>query len=251
MVSRNYSDKDLKLLWGRSAGRCSFPRCAIVCMIEGTPADRDAVIGKVAHIESASDSGPRANPALDPRDRDRYENLILLCGNHHDLVDQQPNTYSAADLRRWKHEHEQAVAGALAKAVSTVTFDELEQVCSVILSHPSLPTADFSIVDVTEKMDRNAITRESLNLLTLGLARAPEVREYISTRVVTDSAFPERLKAGFIEEYERLVSLGLQGDSLFYELFQFTAGGSTDFLRRAAGLTVLSYLFLVCEVFDK
>jgi hypothetical protein len=45
--------------------------------------------------------------------------------------------------------------------------------------------------------------------------------------------------------------LGLEGDALFYELWNFSSDYSPDFGIRAAGLSVLTYFFDKCEVFEK
>lgn len=53
-------------------------------------------------------------------------------------------------------------------------------------------------------------------------------------------------------EYERLKNAELMsGDELFNGLLDFASLGATDFKQRAAGLTVLVYLFEKCEVFEK
>ncbi len=65
-----------------------------------------------------------------------------------------------------------------------------------------------------------------------------------------DPDFPEQLKAGFVEKYNALLAKGYVGDTLFYGLHEFANGGSSDFLMQAAGLSILTYLFQKCEVFE-
>ncbi len=52
-----------------------------------------------------------------PADRNRYENLILLCNTHHQLVDAQEATYTAERLRGIKEDHERWVEECLAKGI--------------------------------------------------------------------------------------------------------------------------------------
>lgn len=67
-----------------------------------------------------------------------------------------------------------------------------------------------------------------------------------------DTTFPERLRQGFITEYNSLRDTdGLTGDALFYALVDFTSGSISDLKRQAAGLAVLGYLFECCEVFER
>ena len=66
-----------------------------------------------------------------------------------------------------------------------------------------------------------------------------------------DQEFGERLKEGFVKEYRKLVQTeDLRSDLLFESLLEFSSGGSSDFKRKAAGLSVLSYLFEKCDVFE-
>src|SRR5438094_5378262 len=104
--ARSYSSRGLKLLWGRAAGRCAVPSCRVELFVEPTDHDAAVFIGDIAHIEAASDDGPRANLALSGRDRDSYDNLILLCKNCHARLDGQKNTHSVEFIRHLKQYHE-------------------------------------------------------------------------------------------------------------------------------------------------
>jgi hypothetical protein len=79
--SRSYTPRTIKLLWGRAAGRCAVPACRVELFIEATDYDPVVSIGDIAHIQAASDGGPRANLSFSSKDRDNYDNLILLWKN--------------------------------------------------------------------------------------------------------------------------------------------------------------------------
>ena len=79
---RSYSDRTLKLLWGRAAGRCAVASCRIELTIDATDYDPIVFIGDVAHMVAASSGGPRADEGTREA-RNDYENLILL----HPLAD--------------------------------------------------------------------------------------------------------------------------------------------------------------------
>jgi len=91
-TSRSYSDRTLKILWGRAAARCAVPTCRVELLADATDYDPIVLIGDIAHIEAASDKGPRANKAKAKRERDEYDNLILLCKNCHTRLDGQKNS---------------------------------------------------------------------------------------------------------------------------------------------------------------
>ena len=70
--SRNYSDRTLKILWGRAAGRCAVPTCRVEVFVDETDYDPIVVIGDIAHMAAASDDGPRADENLSAKDRAGY-----------------------------------------------------------------------------------------------------------------------------------------------------------------------------------
>lgn len=85
-----------------------------------------AIIGHECHIRAQSTGGPRFDPEM-PRDQvDDYINLILLCANHHKLVDDQPARYSTEELLTLKEKHETWVRERLS-AKGGVSSDEAEE----------------------------------------------------------------------------------------------------------------------------
>lgn len=98
--------RDQKMLWGAAAGRCSFPRCGKPLVAESSPLDRAVLLGEMAHIVAETLDGPRGQSPLPLEQRNRYDNLILLCTEHHTIIDGQPATYMVEGLHRFKAEHE-------------------------------------------------------------------------------------------------------------------------------------------------
>ena len=60
---RRYSDRVLKLLWGRAAGRCAMPQCRIALLAEATDHDPVVVIEEIAHVTAAG-KHPRYKPSI-------------------------------------------------------------------------------------------------------------------------------------------------------------------------------------------
>lgn len=250
-MARNYKEKDIKILWGLAAARCAFPACLKQLVLEKTNADPTVTIGEMAHIiaHSPDVTAPRADANFNAALRDAYENLILLCDTHHSQVDKQPNTYTANDLRKWKVDHERWVADRLREEMTHLTFLELEMVAKVLLIGDGAPEGEtFTVTPPREKMDRNDLKR-TRHLVTLGLASARVVEQFVRSFAKTQPTFPEELKAGFVKEYGARYAEGLRGDELFEALREFSTSGSREFSRQAAGLSVLVYLFEKCEVF--
>ena len=102
-----------KMLWGRSGNICAFPNCKKELVMDETETDDSSIIGEEAHIVSQKTDGPRGVSVLTPEQRDRYDNLILLCSIHHKLIDDQPNFYSIEKLKEIKKTHENWIKSSL------------------------------------------------------------------------------------------------------------------------------------------
>jgi hypothetical protein len=154
---RNYSPRTIKILWGRAAGRCAVPTCRVELFAEATDYDPVVVIGEIAHIEAASDSGPRGNKSKVRKDRDEYDNLILLCKNCHARLDGQKNTNSVEYIRQLRNDHEAWVRNSLPERGRSATgwatillqgiypFD-LESTIVALL--PDFPSGDPLVIKV-------------------------------------------------------------------------------------------------------
>ena len=108
----NLSDKDRKILWGKSGNRCAICKMELIRPNEdGT----DYNIGQECHIISKTPNGPRHDPNY--KNYDSYENLILLCSVHHKEIDDKNNIskFSPQQLRKIKAEHEKWVDDTLSK----------------------------------------------------------------------------------------------------------------------------------------
>lgn len=71
----------------RSVNRCAFPDCRRLLTAGGSPPDPLVVLGEVAHIVAERPGGPRGSFPLPLEDRNRAENLILLCTDLHQSVE--------------------------------------------------------------------------------------------------------------------------------------------------------------------
>jgi len=89
----------IKRLFALSGNECAFPQCRIR-LVE----DDGTIVGEACHIHAAEPGGPRFKPMQSDDDRRAFDNLILLCANHHRVVDGKPLT--ANELREIKAAHE-------------------------------------------------------------------------------------------------------------------------------------------------
>lgn len=112
-----------KMLWGRAAAMCAFEECRqpLVMNDENDGSGDYALIGEGCHIVAASPDGPRGQSDLLLNQRNKYPNLILLCRNHHRLIDEQVHSFSVLRLQQIKKEHEAWVKS------QTGLYDEKKQ----------------------------------------------------------------------------------------------------------------------------
>jgi len=94
------------LLWAKSAGRCEFDGCNKLLWQDGvTKIEMD--FADVAHIIGDRPGGPRGNPVLSAEYCSDISNLMLMCMEHHRMIDRITKTYSDDVLRQMKKVHEE------------------------------------------------------------------------------------------------------------------------------------------------
>lgn len=124
----------------RSSNRCAFPGCGqpLVVEVDGST----TIVGEFAHIVGRSVQGPRGHLDVDPEDRERPENYLLLCPTHHTLIDKTPLTYSVPVLRAMKEQHERACVVDLTETNASEHVEETLH--STMLWIQALPSSVFS-----------------------------------------------------------------------------------------------------------
>ncbi|TEU22064.1 MAG: hypothetical protein E3J21_00740, partial [Anaerolineales bacterium] len=108
-TTMSISLKTHKMFWGLAANRCAFLGCRRELVMDASQTDDESLVGEACHIVAQSPTGPRGDSPLPPKQRDHYDNLILLCKIHHKLIDDQPNTYTVQRLLQMKAAHEKWV----------------------------------------------------------------------------------------------------------------------------------------------
>ncbi len=93
--------KTVKELFAKCGNTCAYKNCKVK-MVE----DSGLVNAEICHIEAANEGGPRFNPKSNDEYRRSAENLLLLCANHHNRVDNSPQSYSVTFLKKLKQDHE-------------------------------------------------------------------------------------------------------------------------------------------------
>jgi len=242
--------RDQKILCTRSGNRCALSDCHKELVKNKTENDPESMIGVMAHIKGEKEGASRYDPNMTDKERQSYENLILLCGSCHKIIDDQPNKYTVEELLQIKRKHEKWIVDSTKEEVVNVSFVELSVVTKYLVSGQAEQGSSYTIIPPKEKIKKNNLSGETEALIKMGMTQVKQVENFIDK--CPDVEFGERLKQGFVREYERLRSEeGLSGDQLFDALLHFSSGSSGVFKERAAGLAVLVHLFEKCEVFEQ
>lgn len=110
----------LRVLWVRAGGRCELKGCNKYLLDHPVTKIRYVSLGEGAHNVGASSSGPRGISELTPSQRGRVENLLLLCFDCHETIDDKiaRGDFTVELLKEYKLEHEARVKAATGIAPS-------------------------------------------------------------------------------------------------------------------------------------
>ena len=149
-----------RLVWTKAAARCAFPDCRHELIERAVGVDPAVFLGEIAHIVGHSeDGGPRADQSIPGGDREGEANLVLLCLEHHTVIDRQAATYSVERLLALKADHERWVREALrVRRASPPVPPVTELVHSTLLAVEQLPRYVYAApCDLAEKDVRGRI----------------------------------------------------------------------------------------------
>lgn len=246
-----------KVVIARSGNKCAYHSCGLALTIDPkADGDRPKATGKVAHIAAASPGGPRYDPNMTTAERGSAQNLIYLCGPHHDAVDTQLEYHTREFLLETKRAHEEAVERAVRNALGDVTYEELTVVCAVIASMPATPQqlgVELAL-PLQEKIDLNKLGPTSVQRITDGLSQAARVEGFIGFQNSIVPSFGRSLVARFKSDYYAARAENLEPDAVFDYLVETAienAGPRDTPQVRAAALAVIAYLFEICEIFER
>lgn len=232
------------ILWSKAAGMCS--RCKSILIKKGR--EEFYKKGENAHIEGKEPKAARYNPDQSDEERASYLNHILLCANCHTEIDKDPKSYPNERLLEIKHEHESWVSQQLTVKSNNLTFAELEVIHKFLIPNSGhTPGKSLEVITPEQKIIQNNLSNTVAKYITIGMLQYGLVKRYINEN--PDIIFGERLRDGFVIKYLEISEL-YTGDDLFNELWDFASGYSSEFSIKAAGLSVLTYFFQVCDVFE-
>lgn len=144
--ARQYKPTTVRRLDTLSGNECAEPTCSKKLIAE----DGESIISKICHIEAASANGPRWNKDSTDDERRDFGNLILLCDEHHVIIDNKNNEakFPVYLLKKWKTDHE-------AKILKLISGN------NVLIKNPSALNVVISFVG--NRIFENVLITETLN----------------------------------------------------------------------------------------
>jgi hypothetical protein len=105
--ARQYKPSTVRRLDTLSGNECAHPECTKSLIAE----DGKSIVSKICHIAAASKEGPRYDSKMTDDERRSFDNLILLCDEHHTIIDNKENEkdYPLVLLKKWKRDHEKKI----------------------------------------------------------------------------------------------------------------------------------------------
>lgn len=97
--ARAYTQLTLKRLFALSGNNCAFPNCSVIL----TNSNNGTNFSNICHIADAS-PGNRYDANMTDKERADFDNLILLCPNHH--IETNDPKYTVSGLKKMKQDHE-------------------------------------------------------------------------------------------------------------------------------------------------
>jgi len=217
------SEKTRKTIWARSGNRCAFCRTQLV--LEKDPYDDiHPNIGEECHLISKQSNGPR-HITDDNLEYDGPDNLILLCRNHHKMIDEQKDKYSVQDIKIIKEEHENWVKTALDP--TGYKEDTLQQ-------ETAAPKSKLeSLVELITNTHKNNMTEKSNQRILEspeGLTKAFEEGNYIK-KIVNDFVADvlknaEDFPIKIIPNTHRICNIEIRGYTIAFQLYQAYANSA-------------------------
>lgn len=125
----------IKTRFALSCNVCSVPGCEVKLADPGW----DEVNADIPQIHGRRPRSARYDASMSDEERRGFGNLMLVCPNHHRLIDRlEPEKYPAELLPEWKERHEQRCADAR----SWSSDEELDRCARLVLAVVEASTDD-------------------------------------------------------------------------------------------------------------
>ena len=194
-----------KLLWVQAGGRCEYPGCNKLLYRDSVTKARSNC-AYIAHIVADKPDGPRGDQEQSPKLAKDISNLMLLCDEHHRLIDRERiEEHSVELLRSFKKRHE----------------DRIERVTAIDQQYQSLVVLYGA--NIGERT--SPVTKEAALKALLENGHYPETSEPIELGLQNsmfedgEPVFWEQEKTNLYRQFKEYVKPLLQKDKPHLSLF--------------------------------
>lgn len=149
---RNYTEQTLKKLFALSGNQCAFPTCVAVLVNE-----KNALNSNICHIEAANSGGERFNINQSDTERADYNNLIILCPQHHSETN-DVSKYTVEVLKEMKKNHEIKFLHTRIRSNPSMLINAISALSSFELTSEN-ETESLKSFDPKNKINYNSIKR--------------------------------------------------------------------------------------------
>jgi hypothetical protein len=188
---RNYTQSTIKKLFALSGNLCAFPGCN-----KRLVNDKNALDSCICHIEAAKPGGERYNPKMTNEERAGYNNLILLCPQHHAETN-NIEKYTVAVMKKIKREHESQYLNERLNQNTSMLKNVIYAIAEINLQDkPDTPV--LNIFDPNEKIVFNEL-KENAGL----------IKEYRVYQAKLNTLYDELESQGSIKKEKLLENIKL------------------------------------------
>ena len=246
-MKKGFSEKTTKILTLLSHGKCAICQRSLVIQ---KPNNEKEHVAEFAHIESEKVGSKRYNPQMTDIERQSPENIIALCPTCHSTIDKDDITYTVKKLKEIKREHEKL---SLSKEINEIDFSCLSTILDYIKNTKNKLKTDveLQVRRISDKINYNRLSDEVKDYITMGLTHSALIKKFINQQSNLDYGFSEKLRQIFVDKYKRLKTSCNDPDEIFYDLWTFAKHNSNDLKNTIAALSVVTYFFQECDIFEK
>ncbi len=191
------SELTIRMLCANAAGRCEFAGCNKY-VFKDDLTSKEYNKSNIAHIVASSPSGARGDEIRSHELSDKIENLMLMCPEHHKLIDDFEDDYTEAMLIEMKMNHEERV----------------RELCRFMYAEPServkffVPIKNCSITHIDDTQTAEAMLPNKKPATEHGITISlSSDKEYKSNEYWND------LDRSLVNEYQKKIRNALDYDS--------------------------------------
>lgn len=250
MTKKPISPTVIKILALMSQGKCAMCKTLLV----GTNGNGEKYnVSEYAHIEGEKEGSKRYNPLMTDKQRQAQENLIVLCPNCHTKIDSDDITYTVEVLKKIKEANERIFSNNLIQSINNIDYSYLQITLEHIKNSNILPSTDINleIRKIQDKINYNKLSSNIQKYITMGLANSDIIRNFINQQSTIIFGFSEKLKNIFTTKYAEFKNTTIDSDEIFLDLWGFAKANTEDMETTAAALSIITYFFQECDIFEK